>query len=74
MHLAWVSFPFSIFSRNALFFVSSETSEKPLPCLSEEPSSGFGYPLDGVSSFLALEIFKFPTLLGFSLQSFVPPE
>lgn len=33
----------------ALFFISYKTSEKLLPCFSEEPPSGFGYPLGGVS-------------------------
>jgi hypothetical protein len=32
------------------FFSLFQTSKKLLPCFLEEPSSGFGYPLDGVSS------------------------
>jgi hypothetical protein len=36
----------------------------------EVPSSGFGYPLDGISSPNLGCIFQRPTLLGFTLQSF----
>jgi len=34
------------------------------------PSSGFGYPLDGVSLFALGSLFQLPTLLGFALQGF----
>jgi len=42
-------FPSAFAVGTTLFFISFETSEKPLPCFSEEPPSGFGYPRDGVS-------------------------
>jgi hypothetical protein len=35
------------------------------------PSSGFGYPLDGVSLFALGSLFQLPTLLGFALQGFL---
>jgi hypothetical protein len=36
------------------------------------PSSGFGYPLDGVSLFALGSLFQLPTLLGLTLQGFFP--
>jgi hypothetical protein len=54
------------------FFVSSfwEDILKTLPCLQEDPPSGFGYPLDGLRSSTLGSLFQPPTLMGFTLQSF----
>jgi len=41
-----------------------------LPFLQEAPSSGFGYPLDGLCLFTLGSLFQLPTLVGFALQSF----
>jgi hypothetical protein len=43
-----------------------------LPYRPKVPSPGFGYPLDGVSSSTHGNLFQFPTLMGFTLQGFVP--
>jgi hypothetical protein len=43
-----------------------------LPCHPKDPSSGFGYPLDGVSPSILGSLFQLPTLLGFPLQGVVP--
>mgnify|MGYP003571921022 FL=1 len=40
------------------------------PCRPKVPSSGFGYPLAGVSLFALGSLFQLPTLLGFTLQGF----
>jgi len=43
-----------------------------LPFRPEVPPSGFGYPLGGVSSPTHGSLFQLPTLMGFSLQGFIP--
>jgi len=49
-----------------------ESVERKVPLSFEVPSSGFGYPLGGVSSHIPGSLFQLPTLLGFALQSFAP--
>jgi hypothetical protein len=49
----------------ALFCVSlSRNVWKALPCFPKVPPSGFGYPLDGVSTFQPWEYFSTPNALG----------
>jgi hypothetical protein len=49
----------------ALFVDSlSRSVWKALPCFPKVPSSGFGYPLDGVSTFQPRESFSTPDALG----------
>jgi len=43
-----------------------------VPGFPKVPPSGFGHPLDGVSSPALGNVFQLPTLLGFTLQSFSP--
>lgn len=47
---------------------------KALPYPWKVPRSGFGYPLRGVSYATLGSLFQLPALLGFSLQSFSPPQ
>jgi hypothetical protein len=44
------------------------------PAYRKVPSSGFGYPLDGFRLQALGNLFQSPTLMGFALQSLVPPR
>lgn len=58
---------------DALFFVFvSEDVRKILLFLTEAPCSGFGYPLHDVDFDNPGNLFQFPTLMGFALQSISP--
>jgi hypothetical protein len=43
-----------------------------LPCISEVPPTGFGYPLDGVSLNALESLFQLPTLMGLTPQGVFP--
>jgi len=62
--------------KRTLFVVppTEETGKKPLPCSLPAPTSGFGYPLVVFRSLNLGSLFQLPTLLGFALQSFAPPQ
>jgi hypothetical protein len=55
------------------FFRSFRSVQHALRCTLEVPPLGFGYPFDGFKLLKILgSLFQLPTLLGFSLRSFVP--
>lgn len=71
-HLAGTLLPYSISgTENPFCHISFRRCvEETVPRFLEVPSSGFGYPLDGLSRPFLGSLFQPPTLMGFALQSF----
>jgi hypothetical protein len=63
----------SAFAERRTLFVTppcGKASERLCSAHSKVPFSGFGYPLNGISSPNLGSLFQLPTLMGFTLQSF----